>query len=236
MRNAAIASAIERYLAEQLGLHVAVRVSDGLVTLVGRVPSAEACAAVTDVVAGLTPVYRVDNQLELEVLLPETDGPLQVHDVGGWSRDAGHQLADDEPVPADGPAQGQSLEHGDPDTGETAEPYVPPMDPVIGTGARGRIEVRGGFGLSSMDVLDVEPSAQDPLPGDEALADAIRRELREDAATVALVIAVDVCDGVASLRRSDQGSQDAVHDWRQISTSARQATSPTAAPRSIART
>jgi osmotically-inducible protein OsmY len=68
MHNAAVASAIERYLAEQLGLHVGVRVSGGLMTIVGRVPSAEACEAVTDVVAGLAPAYRVDNRLETQVL------------------------------------------------------------------------------------------------------------------------------------------------------------------------
>jgi hypothetical protein len=68
--------------------------------------------------------------LEIEVLLPEADGLLQVREAVGWSRD--------------------------------------------------------------MDALEVEPSAQDPMPGDEALADAIRRELREDAATAWLVIAVDV--------------------------------------------
>jgi osmotically-inducible protein OsmY len=89
MHDVAVASAIERYLAEQLGLHVGVRVREGLVTIVGRVPSAEACEAVTDVVAGLAPAYRVDNQLEIEVFLPQADGLLQVHDVGGWSRDNG---------------------------------------------------------------------------------------------------------------------------------------------------
>jgi BON domain len=97
----------------------------------------------------------------------------------------------------------------DPETGEVAEAYVPPMDPVVGTDARCRIEVPGGFGLSSMDALDVDASAQDPQPGDEVLADAIRRELREDAATASLVIAVNVRDGVASLRGTVDGLEDA---------------------------
>jgi osmotically-inducible protein OsmY len=109
MHEVAVASAIERYLAEQLGLHVGVRVSEGLVSIVGRAPSAEACEAVTDVVAGLAPAYRVDNQLEIEVVLPQADGLLQVHGVGGWSRDNRPQLAD-ESMPADGPAQAQGVE------------------------------------------------------------------------------------------------------------------------------
>lgn len=107
MHSAALASAIERYLADQLGLHVGVRASEGLVTIVGRVPSAEACEAITDVVAGLVPAYRVDNQLEIEVLLPDTDRPLQVREANGWWRDDGHDLADDERVPAGGPAQSE---------------------------------------------------------------------------------------------------------------------------------
>ena len=37
-------------------------------------------------------------------------------------------------------------------------------------------------------------------PGDEAIADAIRRELREDSSTTALEITVDVFRGVARLR------------------------------------
>ncbi len=42
--------------------------------------------------------------------------------------------------------------------------------------------------------------AGDNQPGDEALADAIRRELSEDALTADLPIDVEVSDGVAYLR------------------------------------
>ena len=47
--------------------------------------------------------------------------------------------------------------------------------------------------------VGVEPSS-DHRPGDEALADAVRRELAEDAATADLVIFVAVRNGVAHLR------------------------------------
>ena len=46
-------------------------------------------------------------------------------------------------------------------------------------------------------------------PGDEAIADAIRRELREDALTTDLTIRVTVRDGVAHLRGSVPSLDDA---------------------------
>jgi osmotically-inducible protein OsmY len=76
--------------------------------------------------------------------------------------------------------------------------YTPPDDPVITTDAHGRAQVLGGFG--EVDDVPVERSAMDGRPGDEALADAIRRELREDAATTDLEIFVAVREGVAHLR------------------------------------
>lgn len=75
-----------------------------------------------------------------------------------------------------------------------------PIDPVVTTDERGRLEVLGGFSPDSMSEVEVEPSAEDRLPGDEALADAIRRELREDAATTDLRIGVAVRRGEAHLR------------------------------------
>jgi len=50
-----------------------------------------------------------------------------------------------------------------------------------------------------MDSLEVAPSAEDGMPGDEAIADAIRRELREDAATTDLRIRVVVRQGIVRL-------------------------------------
>ncbi len=59
-----------------------------------------------------------------------------------------------------------------------------------------------------MDSLEVERSADGTL-GDEAIADAIRRELREDAATTALAVDVAVYRGVARLRGTVQDIADA---------------------------
>ena len=92
------------------------------------------------------------------------------------------------------------LEEGDvrdEEAAEGAEPYFPPTDPVIND--RGR-EVLGGFGDTSMDTVDVDPSTLDEEPGDEALADAVRRELGEDATTSHLRLDVQVRRGVVYLR------------------------------------
>lgn len=81
-----------------------------------------------------------------------------------------------------------------------AEPVFPPTDPVIRVRRDRRPEILGGFSETSMDSVDAEPSAEDRAPSDEALAHAVRRELREDAATTDLRISVQVEDGVVRLR------------------------------------
>lgn len=77
--------------------------------------------------------------------------------------------------------------------------YSPPMDPVVGTDQHGNVRVLGGFSNSSMDSVAVDRSSDGAL-GDEAIAEAILRELREDGATTGLQIDVTVRNGVARLR------------------------------------
>jgi hypothetical protein len=96
----------------------------------------------------------------------------------------------------------------DTESSETGEPFVAAMDPVLEIDPRGKPRVLGGFGLSSLDDMSVDGSASDELLGDEALAEAVRRELREDAATTALDIEVDVWDRVAHLRGVVAGLED----------------------------
>lgn len=93
----------------------------------------------------------------------------------------------------------------DEEAAEGAEPYFPPTDPVLND--RGR-ELIGGFDETSMDEIAVEPSTIDEEPGDEALAEAVRRELREDALTSGLHLAVEVKAGVAFVRGSADGVED----------------------------
>jgi len=85
----------------------------------------------------------------------------------------------------------------DEEAAEGAEPFFPPTDPVLN--GRGR-SVIGGFDRTSMDSLEVDPSTIDEEPGDEALAEAVRRELREDALTSALAVDVQVRRGIVFLR------------------------------------
>jgi osmotically-inducible protein OsmY len=83
------------------------------------------------------------------------------------------------------------------------------MDPPSDLDPEGKPRILGGFGLSSLDDISVDASASDPVLGDEALADAVRRELREDAATTALNIQVEVWDRVAHLSGVVPGLEDA---------------------------
>lgn len=78
--------------------------------------------------------------------------------------------------------------------------YFAPTDPVTSFGQEGETSVLNGWSPTSTDSQEVSASAEDNQPGDEALADAITRELHEDAATTALTVEVRVDRGVARLR------------------------------------
>ncbi|HLG68941.1 MAG TPA: BON domain-containing protein [Chloroflexota bacterium] len=78
---------------------------------------------------------------------------------------------------------------------EASGTYFPPTDPVV----IGEV-IACGVSPTSMHAFDLEVSELDGCPGDEALADAVRQELRTDAATSELDIDVTVEDQVAYLR------------------------------------
>lgn len=92
----------------------------------------------------------------------------------------------------------------DEEAAEGGEPYFPPTDPVVNGGG----EILGGFDQTSMDDVAIDASTIDEEPGDEALADAVRRELREDAATSHLRLDVQVRRGVAYLRGTAEDLED----------------------------
>jgi hypothetical protein len=83
---------------------------------------------------------------------------------------------------------------------EPDETYFAPTDPVVGTDIEGGIEVIGGFDATSMDDDTVDRSHIDGQPGDEAIADAVRLQLHEDAETTGLALHVVVENGVVRLR------------------------------------
>jgi osmotically-inducible protein OsmY len=213
----AITARLERELAEA-GLQVTVEDSEGALVLTGIVDTAEARDAASDIVGRVAPDRNIDNQLDVQTVLPTDiddfagDEPTaevvdRVSDIGADGGEMEPDFTDQrilrDPTQAAGPSSSDpedAVESGD-------RVYSPPNDPVVGTDARGRAQVLGGFGTES-DV-PVERSAMDDRIGDEALADAIRRELREDAATADLSIVVAVRQGVAHLRGRVSDMQDA---------------------------
>ena len=82
---------------------------------------------------------------------------------------------------------------------EEGEPYFPPTDPVVRDG-RDQTEIVGGFAESAMSDRQQLPRSVSGGTPDDAIADAVRRELRRDATTAELDLDVEVADGIATLR------------------------------------
>src|SRR5579859_187202 len=207
--NAPLTERIEEQLAEA-GLQVAVESSDGALILSGVVDTEEARQAANDIAAQFAPNARIDNQLEVETILPTNlddfvgeqptaelaESSADIRAAGGELdadfTDQDSELSGDFARASGAAGSGEA----DPASGGDAV-YSPPIDPVVTTDAHGRAHVLGGFG--SGEEVSVDASS-DSRVGDEALADAVRRELAEDAATAELSIFVAVRNGVAHLR------------------------------------
>jgi hypothetical protein len=86
------------------------------------------------------------------------------------------------------------------ETDNGAEPAFAPVDPVLSVNKHGQPVILGGFSSDSMTGVSVEPSAEDRLIGDEAIAEAVQRELKLDSATTSFVLHVYVRRGVVHLR------------------------------------
>jgi osmotically-inducible protein OsmY len=211
------AARIERQLAES-GLQVNVEETDGSLVLTGIVDTAEAREAAAEIAASVLPDRRIDNQLEVETVLPtdiddfvgdeaQAELPESLEEITASGGEIAPDFTD-QPILRDpiGAVGDPDSDYEDPVASGDAV-YEPPTDPVVTTNARGEAVVLGGFGTDAE--VPVEASAQDGLPGDEALADAIRQELREDAATTDLQILVAVRRGVAHLRGRVSGPEDA---------------------------
>lgn len=211
MEHADIERIIEQEMSSVAGVDGVVEIQDGAIVISGMVASESARQAALDVAVGLVPDMEIVDNLEISAVLPARIGDLHVSEAEAGSfpvADAG--TGDSEALePGDftdqrllqdasnemGPA---SREHGfeDEDVLEGEDVYVPPMDPVMGPDG----EVLGGFSLSSMDDVAVERSSFDGQVGDEAIADAVRRELSEDSLTTGLAIQVLVRQGIVHLR------------------------------------
>ena len=214
-RERSLAARIERELEQQGGINAVVEETREAIVLSGRVDTAEAKQAADDIAAALAGGKRIDNDLEVEAVSPQEvsnfyvgaaaagDAPESVEELRDREAEVDADFTD-QPLDTSGlPMSGvDTLEEGD-------TVYFPPTDPVITTDQRGNAQVLGGFTPTSTTSVEVERSASDGEFGDEAIADAIRRELREDAATTDLEIDVLVREGVVRLRGRVADVEDA---------------------------
>jgi osmotically-inducible protein OsmY len=205
MRHLVERLCIERQILEDAGQHVLVEQVDGVLVLTGIVDSAQARQHAEDIAAAAASGLRIQNDLETETGSPLGVADLQTGEPSGTEVDelsAGSEL---EPDFAKLPVDWTSSE-GD---GEAeGEPTLAPIDPVIGVNQHGRVQIVGGFSPDAMTAIEVELSAQDARAGDEALAEAVKRALREDAATTSLSLDIIVRRGVVRLRGSVPGLED----------------------------
>jgi osmotically-inducible protein OsmY len=212
---------IEQAISREAGLAVIVDERDGLLSLDGLVDSIEERQAAEDIAVDYAGGQPIENNLEVGDVLPTSSARFAGTDPSAelvWSADQAQQ--DGEEIDADlvdqefaNDPEAAAGAHGglddDADVSAGAEVWVPPSDPVMTIDAHGEAQVLGGFAQDALEEISVEPSAEDRQPGDEALADAIRRELREDGATTNLEVVVAVRRGVAHLRGRVAGLEEA---------------------------
>jgi len=191
---------------EAAGIHAAVEDDGSTITLSGEVGSDEERRAALDMVSDVAGDRRVEDGLEVRATFPGEVGELEIADAEIGSLPGSEEGLDEQVLEAGDFTQGHTTrdplgaagptsaldEPADISEGDTV--YVPPIDPV-GTND----EVIGGFQESSMQSVEVERSALDGRYGDEAIAHAVRRELREDSATTDLAVRVTVEGGVVRL-------------------------------------
>jgi osmotically-inducible protein OsmY len=215
----ALTRKIERELEARAGIDAVVEIRGQEITLTGLVDTDEARLAAADVVADLAPSLRLTNDLEVITVVPGEPSDL----YGGAPAAPPSAAPPRTPGPAEEPPEsleeivereeeiepdftdqpldtsGLAMAGVEPDE-EDESTFFPPTDPVVTSDERGKVEVLGGFSATSGDDVSVDRSASDGGYGDEAIADAVRRELREDAATTDLRVEVEVEGGVVYLR------------------------------------
>jgi osmotically-inducible protein OsmY len=200
---------IEREL-EEIDQPVAVEESGDAIVISGFVDSEEMRQAVEDIVAELAPHRRIESSLEIESLLPEDLNRFESDEVLATDLPDGLEELEAGEHEYEPSFTDQSLDTDTADVVENGdEPFFPPTDPVLTSDTLGRPEVLGGFSATADQEVEVERSASDRRLGDEAIAEAVRQELREDASTAGLPVDVFVRRGVAHLRGSVSGIQDA---------------------------
>lgn len=217
-----LAERIQQRLQREERMNVQVAERGGTIVLSGTVGSHDARATAERIAASLAPNHPIENGIAV--------GSATTEDIN-WLR--GRQEEEQNPSePVVGPetvltdtgvAAGvldQPLETDETDvvddTVADLEPpvepdpaYFAPTDPVTGPDEHGNLTVVGGWTPTSDSEIAVSPSYEDNLPGDDALAEAVERELREDAQTTALSLDVAVENGVVHLRGRVDDLEDA---------------------------
>jgi len=208
---------LERTITDTVGVPVTLERDGGRLVVTAFVSHEEMRDAILDLARDAAGALDVEDNIDVtDVLAGETAG-LVISDQDLQGGPGGTPGFEEESLEA-GDFQDQSRENNLTDGWSASGPtsamdedlvsegdavFVPPTDPV-GTSR----EVIGGLQLSSMDSIEVDRSSDGTI-GDEAIADAIRRELREDSATTALEVDVDVYRGIARLRGLVQDLDDA---------------------------
>jgi hypothetical protein len=196
---------IERRL-DEAGLPAAVEEVEGAIVVSGMVTTEDERTAILDIVAEEAHDAVIEDNIEVVGTLAETFGGMKAVELAADIDEVSQPGTRDEtlapgdfedqrllkyPEAAAGPTDNIEDDHA----GEGDVVYVPPTDPVKTPDN----QVLGGFAITSMDQAGVARSSDGTL-GDEAIAAAVRRELAEDAATAALVLDVEVAQGLVVLR------------------------------------
>ncbi len=214
MESQSLAARIQQQLEEQADIHVLVAQERNVILLSGRVGTEEERGVAEQIAASLAPDAHIANNLDVESFLPAgSEGEktfipdaAEGDEIPTSASTFAQEGLEFEPGVNNQPLETNEINVVDADVWDDdapAEPdtaYFPSTDPVITAHAQGNIDVLGGFAASSDDEIEVRHSAEDARPGDEALAEAIQQELREDALTTDLSIEVEVREGVARLR------------------------------------
>lgn len=196
----------------QVGLPLAVDVTNGNARITGSVSSNEDYQAALDVVSSVEGIIGVQDEVEIS-----TSAPDSVFDDASAAQ--GFEFAETPAVedPEDFEFEADLSEDVGAGTSdyqeavEEAEPYFPPTDPVVEpSDDEQELDVTGGMQDTSMDELAADPELDSsetepttPTAGrrdDETIREDVGRELREDAATANLDIEVGVINGTVVLR------------------------------------
>jgi hypothetical protein len=221
MQQSPLAERIQRRLDTE-DIHVVVgQRQDGTILLSGRVGSEQQHARALRTAQQVAPDMRIDDGMEVERVAGEdfadntgvnsdepnlsqdpavSPPPILMSDLEGFP---------DVPLETDESDVVDDTVYDDLPPVEPDPAYFAPTDPVTDADQQGNLQVLGGWTPTSMSSDEVDPSAEDNQLGDEAVADAIRREIQENAETTDLRVDVTVEEGVAHLRGTVPSLEDA---------------------------